>query len=120
MGFKDTLDKVNFLDIAKSEIKSAGYIIAATQVITRVNAAVQSAAKKTKNENVQKFVESAPGSMAIEFGLAAAAKKIPKIGGSAPIEYISKGLRVGALAKVGNKVVNKVLGKTKRDKKDKE
>jgi len=111
---KIDLDKLNFLDIAKSELKAAGYVIAAGQVIKRVNKVIKSTAEKTKNESVNNFVKSTTGNATINYALAMMAKKLPKIGDSNPIKYISTGLRVGALANLGNAVVDKVFSKKEK------
>jgi hypothetical protein len=110
---KDILDKINFLDIAKSELKSAGYIIAANQVMKGITKVISSAAKKTNNKQVEEFVESAPGTAAINFALAAGAKKLPKVGESEAIKYIASGLRVGSLAKLGNTAIDKIFNRKK-------
>jgi len=115
MGIKDTIDKINVLKIAGSELKSAGYIIAANQVVSGINKVLSSAVKKTKNKKAQDVVESTPGKAALNFAIAAGARKLPKVGDSDPIKYISSGLRVGSIARIGNSAIEKVF---KRDKKD--
>lgn len=119
MGIKDTLDKVNFLNIARSELKSAGYIIAANQVVSSINKIISSTAKKTKNKKVQDVVESTPGKAALNFAIAAGAKKLPKIGDSDPVKYISSGLRIGSIAKVGNAAIDKVFGRGNKKEEEK-
>jgi len=109
MSIKDALDKINFLNIAKSELKSAGYIIAANQVVSSINKIISSTAKKTKNKKVQEAVDSASGKAALNFAIAAGARKLPKIGDSDPVKYISSGLRVGSLAKLGNSTIDKIF-----------
>jgi len=122
MGLLDkiNLDKLNFLDIAKSELKAAAYVIAAGQVVKSVNRVISSAAKKTENETVSKIVDGTPGKAAINFALAAGARKLPRVGNSNPIQYLSTGLRVGSLANLGNSIVDKVLGRNKKDKVEEE
>jgi len=112
------LDKINFLEIAKSELKAAGYIMAANQVVKTVNKVVSGAAKKTKNKPVQKFVESVPGKAAVNFALAAGAVKLPRVGDTNPIKYLATGLRVGSLASVGNSVINTLLGRGDKPKQE--
>jgi type II secretory pathway component PulF len=113
-------DKLNVLDIAKSELKSAGYIVAAGQVVNGVRKVVRSAAKKTKNEKVEKFVNSVSGDAAVNFSLAAAAKKLPHVGDSNTVKYITSGLRVGSLANIGNSIIDKITGSNKKKEEEQE
>lgn len=111
------INKLNFLDITKKELKSAVYVMAAGQLVKITKKTLTKVLANSKNEKVRKFSETGVGTAVVSFAIAEGGKKIPVVGENQTFQYIASGLRVGGIIALGSSLINSIFSRKKNEEK---